>query len=452
MATPALQLRPNAAAVRPRRLLLITYHFPPDGAVGGLRWSGLSKYLARLGWEIHVVTAASGPAEPMATSIYRHPCARRRTLNDFYGAVATRLRKRRGSVPSPADAHVPDDSLRAASVLNKLRMAGRVALGFPDAGRGWVLRAGMTARRLMQQHEFDAVVSSGPPHSAHFAAVIATLGRRMPHIIDMRDPWRSANPAFLAYGMDPHWLHVLIGPFERLLFHHVRWVVTNTHEFAEELRQSQPQLIVSHVPNGTDVEGLPRRTMDRFEGVSIAYVGTFYAGRSFSTLFAAIEDLIRERPRDAARLTLRIAGHIDATQRELFRGELAARGIASMVEFHGSLPRPEALALLQRSHLALVLAQAQPTQIPAKLYECVGLEVPTLAITESRSATEREAHRIGALVCETGDTAAIRRILDELLDGRMPDRIPPATPISYESLAGQVDGLLRSMLGSVRGI
>jgi hypothetical protein len=46
-----------------RRLLVITYHFPPDGSVGGQRWAGLSKYLARLGWEVHVITAAVPGAE-----------------------------------------------------------------------------------------------------------------------------------------------------------------------------------------------------------------------------------------------------------------------------------------------------------------------------------------------------------------------------------------------------
>src|SRR2546427_696001 len=34
-----------------RRVLVITYHFPPDGSVGGLRWAGITKYLARLGWK-----------------------------------------------------------------------------------------------------------------------------------------------------------------------------------------------------------------------------------------------------------------------------------------------------------------------------------------------------------------------------------------------------------------
>jgi hypothetical protein len=108
------------------------------------------------------------------------------------------------------------------------------------------------------------------------------------------------------------------------------------------------------------------------------------------------------------------------------------------------IPRAEALALLRRSHLALVLAQGQPTQVPAKLYECVGLGVPTLVITESTSAAAREARRIGAFVLDDGDGAGMRTLLDDLLDGRVPPTIRPSVPISYEALAQQVDRVIRN--------
>src|SRR5947209_3273032 len=71
---------------RKHRLLVITFHFPPDGSVGGKRWAGFSKYLARLGWEVHVVTASSGEDPQIADGVHRHFCARRKTLEDWYRA------------------------------------------------------------------------------------------------------------------------------------------------------------------------------------------------------------------------------------------------------------------------------------------------------------------------------------------------------------------------------
>src|SRR5881275_1116588 len=100
--TAAPPFEAAASPARTRRLLVISYHFPPDGAVGGLRWAGLSKYLARVGWEVHIVTAAEGPAS-VAPGVHRHLCRPRRTLNDRYKSLAGRLRRsRRGKVNEPA--------------------------------------------------------------------------------------------------------------------------------------------------------------------------------------------------------------------------------------------------------------------------------------------------------------------------------------------------------------
>ncbi|MDB4917282.1 MAG: hypothetical protein JWM95_4926, partial [Gemmatimonadetes bacterium] len=70
-----------------RRLLVISYHFPPDGSVGGFRWAGLSKYLAREGWEVHVVTASAQPALALEPGVTVHYRPQRKTLNDLYNRV-----------------------------------------------------------------------------------------------------------------------------------------------------------------------------------------------------------------------------------------------------------------------------------------------------------------------------------------------------------------------------
>src|SRR5207302_10175788 len=89
------------------RLLVITYHFPPDGSIGGQRWAGLSKYMARLGWEVHVITASAPGAEPAVPGVHRHVRLRRRTLDTIHKAAVDRLRRipdtdRPVTGPSPA--------------------------------------------------------------------------------------------------------------------------------------------------------------------------------------------------------------------------------------------------------------------------------------------------------------------------------------------------------------
>lgn len=436
----------TAVTISPSRLLVITYHFPPDGAVGGLRWSGLSKYLARLGWEVHVITAADTRAEAAVPGVYRYHRARRRTLNDWYNTVADRLRDRPVATTSPEVANaagsvdVPGAMSRFAGGL---RTAAGLALSLPDDGRGWVLRAGLAARDLLRRHAFDAVVTSGPPHSAHFAGVLATLGSSVPHIVDMRDPWIGTARNSPDFPINSRFLHSFFSRAEWLTFHRARSVVVNTREFAEDLRQRRPYLSVVHIPNGTDAESLPLRSAELFDGISIAYAGTVYLGRSFSALLGAIGSLVRDRPREAASVRLRIAGSIGPSQVDRLQAAMADQGLVDVVELRGVLPRSEALDLLRRSHLALVLAQGQPTQIPAKLYECVGLGVPTLVVAELDSAASQEARRIGALTVAPGDQQGMRRIFDDLIDGRIPTTVNSAVPITYDALARVMEREIR---------
>ena len=54
-----------AAGTDRRRLLLITYSFPPDQAIGALRWQKLAGFAAERGWGLDVV--ALDPAQLTST-------------------------------------------------------------------------------------------------------------------------------------------------------------------------------------------------------------------------------------------------------------------------------------------------------------------------------------------------------------------------------------------------
>jgi glycosyltransferase involved in cell wall biosynthesis len=445
-----------------RRLLVITYHFPPDGAVGGLRWAGFSKYLARLGWEVHIVTSAPAGSEPAVPNVHRHTPPRRATMNDAYLAVVRHLRARpaaqaRGNAtpasdPAPAKpvvvaAVAVDPPGRQPSLLaraiGEARLAVRLAMGFPDVGRGWVLRAAFAARGLLNEQTFDVVVTSGPPHSVAFAGAVATLGRPEALIMEMRDPWHQSQEVWGADGFVARTVRTLYNGAGTILGKRVSAVLVNTPEHAQAIRSAVSDVAVASVANGIDLELLPARTDVRLGGVSIAYVGTVYLTRNFSVVLDAIRSLAQDRPDAAASVTLHVAGHIEPGYQTRLTEAAVADGFPNLLKFHGLLPRSDALGLLSRANLALVLAMNQRAQIPAKIYECVGLGVPTLVLAESDSAAAAEARRIGAMTFDGNDVAAMRMLLEDLVDGRFPESVTPKVPISYEALALQMDAVLR---------
>jgi len=108
-----------------------------------------------------------------------------------------------------------------------------------------------------------------------------------------------------------------------------------------------------------------------------------------------------------------------------------------------------AAELLIRSSVAIVLAQNQGFQVPAKIYESVGFRVPTLVVTEAGSAAAREAHRIGAWAVSAGDVAGIAKIFSRLWEGSAPSRQEPCEPVDYPTLAQSMAETLARFAASV---
>ena len=429
-----------------RRLLIITYHFPPDGAIGGQRWSGLSNYLSRLGWEIHVLTASGLPAGHDPTPwVRRHVCPRRRTLDDWYRSRVRRVSESVPIRPTPADSKSNRAPGLPARRIGALRRILRSSMYLPDAGRGWILRAARRARALVREKPFDLIITSGPPHSTHFVGVASTLGLKTPLWIDMRDPWAAIHEL----NAPQDWLvkceRAFLSQLERLVLPRASRIIVNTPAFAKTLG-SETRARVIHLPNGVDPAELGTRDVRKVVPHSVTHVGTIYAGRNLSPVLAAMSEIVRSRPQAGESLRLNVAGSMGSEHRAQMVNQITEGKLESLVTIHGVLRREQALELLTQSHLALVLAQNQPLCVPAKLYESVGLGVPTLVIAEPDSAAATEARRIGAMTADATDVAAVRSILENLLDGVVPMVFPTIESISYEKISLEADRYMREAI------
>lgn len=425
-----------------RRLLVISYHFGRDGPVGGLRWLGMTKYLARLGWTVTVVTAAPPIRSDAVIGARVEWCPRLWTFLE-----GMRLLRRLAVAQSLG--RFPNGSRPAhqSEPLGLLRQVGRevaACLAFPDDSRGWMFRAALRTRSLIKRLQPQVVVSSGPPHSAHLVARMATIGSAVRWFIDLRDPWAGPLPkVWQSHRLGTRVFRALAPRLERLAFGAAHGVITTTRQLAEALAARYPDVPIMCIPNGVDPECLPPPARHWYPGLSIAYAGTLYAGRDLRPVMRALR-IFFERYPEAAQVgsKLRIAGHADPGHARAFNDAVADIGMEQYIEVLGPLPRVQAQNVLARSLLAVVLAQQQELQIPAKLYESVAMGIPTLVVAPADSATAVEGERVGALVRDSDDVEGIACVFEQLWRDGSRRRSPCPVPITYEAIAPVVDQLL----------
>jgi hypothetical protein len=420
-------------------LLVITYHYPPDGAVGGLRWAGLTRGLAALGWSSWVVTAAQGdtPATPGVT-VVRVP--RRTTLNDRYlnwraarEAQQASQRRAQGSPPGGAS---PGSDPGASPARRVISIAG-MFLSLPDIGRGWVLRAASAARELIRTVNPSVVLTSGPPHSAHVAGWMACRGGGPPRFVDLRDPITWPDPHLLSSAVTRR--------LEALSVSSATGVLCVTKEVAADIARRYPTTPVRHVPNGVDLSSLLLDAEPQpLPGLSIAHVGTIYLGRDPSVALRAVRTFLDARP-DAARDTrLRLAGTVEAQLASRVTDMTRELRLNGTVELLGTVERSRALDLLRRSRLVLVFAQGQAKQIPAKLYEAAAMGQNVVVVTETDSPSAAVAREFGLAVVTPDDYGTLAQILERVWKGEevTPRRIRDLSRIDHRTIARELSDIL----------
>lgn len=392
-------------AMPSRRLLIATYHFPPDPGIGGRRWDAMSYWLRELGHEVTVLTTTAWGA----------------SVHDRYGVIrsadltASRLLRRALARP---DLPVAGKEMPVQKPAPRL-LADVVV---PDAYLlSWGLRAATIARRLIRERNIDCLVTSGPPHSVHLIGLL--LGRRRPPwIADFRDGWRYES-------LRPPWPTAVQEKIdqnaERSVVRRASAVVGVTKPIANDLAQ-RGNVRAFHVSNGWDPRlgpllreaTFPHLDSDR---VNIVHTGQLSGlrGRDPRPLFRALE-LVREAsPEMARRLRLVLAGRLHA-------GELELVPKATETVHLGHLDPMASLALQREADALLLLTSTgHPSQATGKLYEYLAAGRPIIALAEDNEAARIVSETGTGITVSPDDPEQISRALLSAADGTLSDRYSP---------------------------
>jgi glycosyltransferase involved in cell wall biosynthesis len=410
------------------RVLLASYHFPPDAAVGGLRAAKFARTLPDLGWQPYVVTVRDdlrdqGFDESRLSGLDSVPVIKTGELPRILEALVglSKLVRRAGA--EAAAAAVPNSGVRREGVKATLRRwVVSLLLLLPDEKKNWALRAAATAVRLIRRHRIDAVVTSGPPFSVHVIGLAAKTFTRARWVADFRDSWIDMLP-----DRFPHMRSLLSDRIERWMeatvISYADSVVTTTERMRDAMAARYPSLPASKfvcIPNSVDTKQLLLTDwIEKYEPFTITYTGVLYFDRTPEPLFRAVRQLIESGKASPADVRIKLVGQCEHIQ-GVETGVVAGRyGLEDVVQVIDRVPYSEAIRIMRRSHLLLMLApERHRLVLPAKVFDYLGSGSAILAIAEPGATADFMAETRCGRCFSAADTQGLADYLESLLKDR----------------------------------
>jgi len=169
-----------------KKILIITYYWPPSGGAGVQRWLKMAKYLPEFGIEPIVLTVDPNYASyPLLD-------------NTFIAPEGVEVHRTQSFEPLKIYAKIFGKSkvpysgfsnVNTQSPISKLSRYVRGNFFIPDARRGWNKYALEKARKLLRENQIDIIITTGPPHSTHLIGLELKKEFKLLWYADFRDPW-----------------------------------------------------------------------------------------------------------------------------------------------------------------------------------------------------------------------------------------------------------------------
>lgn len=391
------------------KLLIITYHFPPDSAVGGLRSAKFARYLPQFGWQPYVLTVRDKYREQFdakrtedVKGIKVFKTGELPTFDQIYQRVkgAYRTSKKSQSVEAGATIFHATNSSRREGVLKKIkRHLISLVIMLPDQKKNWVVPAYIKALKLIRSEGITHVMTSSPHHSTHLIGLLLKKTTQVKWVADFRDPWTDVA------DFKPSSIRSELGDkIERWMESSVvrnsdRTMVTTKalerifrKKYSRELKEK-----FLYIPNAIFTDKFRNfRNTEKYENFTITYAGTLYGKRTPEPVFKAVKELLEEGRVDRGRLKIKLIGNCRNSCGVPTSEIVKAFGLENIVDILDPVPFDEAVEVMCGSHLLLLLAIDQKMQIPAKVYDYLGAGTDMLVISEQDSATAELVRSTGS--------------------------------------------------------
>ncbi len=355
-----------------KKVLIITYYWPPSGGPGVQRWLKFVKYLPSFGIQPVVLTVDPANAEyPIIDKsleseispdlkVYR---TKSKGVYDWYKKIT-------GSKTAPYSGFANEGN---PSILQKTARFIRGNFFLPDARRGWIKYAFAEACRLIEQGGIDTIITTGPPHSTHLTGLKLKRKYQVKWIADFRDPWTTIyyNNAL----RQTRWAKKIDRRYEQSVLDSCDYLLLVADDRAN--LAVDPNKVI-FVPNGYDTGDFQGKQPEHPPLFTLSYTGTIANNYPTAKLLETF-GLLRQQ----ITFKLRFVGKISEKIRKDFSDNLD-----ESVEFVDFVSHDEAINYMMSSYILLLLipdADNNKHILTGKVFEYLATGKPVLVVGPSDS-------------------------------------------------------------------
>ena len=354
-----------------KKVIILTYYWPPSGGSGVQRWMYFAKHLKALGWEPIVITVdekqASYPTVDHSLEDEIHDiCVIKTSTRE---PLKWYSRFQSGS----ATAAIPQGEVNTSSFLGKCAAYVRGNFFIPDARKGWVPFAIKAVKKLLEKESIDHLITTGPPHSTHLIGLELSKHFKLNWWADFRDPWTDVfyNKQMLQSARSKAKDKAL----EKSVLEAASGILTTVDgTLTQRFKTIVPQQNIVAIANGFDdvlmASIAAQAPTDVFH---IVYTGLLTHQQAYPVIIKALQTIEKTQ---AIRFSM--AGNIPQTIKDEISSALPHIEVVDC----GYLSHEAAVRLMKSAHLLLnfIFEGAENQMISGKLLEYIATGVPILSL------------------------------------------------------------------------
>ena len=360
-----------------KKVLIVTYYWPPAGGPGVQRWLKFAKYLPEFGWE-PIIYTPENPSYPLVdeTLIKEVPQDLKIVKTNIWEPyqIAEKFSKSNKKFKGGQF-----DVGKNQSFVSKLSIFIRGNFFIPDARKFWVKPSIKFLKEYLTENHIDTIVTTGPPHSLHLIGL--ELKKELPNlkwIADFRDPWTEIS----------YYKHLKLTSssdkkhrqLEKSVFENADLTLATSYTDAENFRKNGANAFC--VTNGFDVsESLSVGELESLNETpkpsnyktlkpkfTLSYVGVLEQLRNPENLWKSLKDLCETNPDFANDFELKFVGRID----DKILNDIENSVLKNNIKNLGYLSHDESVKEMEKSDLLLITNfpnESSKGIIPGKLFE-----------------------------------------------------------------------------------